>query len=218
MAPLGSCCSWLWSWPRSRRPDGGGKRELDSRGDHDLSAINGLAGKEDSSICLAVALSRFGPYLLDIALAFFWLFRTTAADRERRQRLVLVAVIAVTGSLLLNQILILIWSRPRPFARPGRDALASASPILRFPATMPRSPSRSRCAVPDFEGIGVPALILAALIGLAVYSPVRSLRDDVMVARSSGPSRQSPSHEIRYALGKPLLALVLRLARRLHLA
>jgi len=40
--------------------------------DHDLfAAINGLAGKERLVDMLAVALSRFGPYLLDIALAFF---------------------------------------------------------------------------------------------------------------------------------------------------
>src|SRR5712664_485652 len=166
---------------------------------------------------LAVALSRFGPYLLDIALAFFWLFRTTAAERERRQRLVLVAVIAAAGSLLLNQILILIWSRPRPFA-------VQAATLLLRPSHDPSFPSDHATfafavAVALFlvsKRIGVPALILAALIGFArVYTGEHYVSDVVGGALIGMLATFSVA---RARVLEPFLAGAFRMARRLHIA
>jgi len=186
--------------------------------DHDLFAtINGLAGKERLVDMLAVALSRFGPYLLDIALAFVWFFRTTAAERERRQRLVLVAVIAAAGSLLLNQIIILIWSRPRPFA-------VQAATLLLRPSHDPSFPSDHATfafavAVALFlvsKRIGVPALILAALIGFARVFAGEHYVTDVIGGALIGSGATVAAARARTLL-EPLLRLVLHLARRSHL-
>jgi len=186
--------------------------------DHDLfAAINGLAGRERLVDVLAVALSRFGPYLLDIALALVWFFRTTAAERERRQRLVLVAVIAAAGSLLLNQIIILIWSRPRPFA-------VQAATLLLRPSHDPSFPSDHATfafavAVALFlvsKRIGVPALILAALIGFARVFAGEHYVTDVIGGALIGSGATVAAARARTLL-EPLLRLVLHLARRLHL-
>jgi hypothetical protein len=107
-----------------------------------FAAINGLAGRDRVVDMLAVALSRFGPFLLLVALAIIWFHATTGAERERRQRLVLLAAIATTGSLLVNHIFIRIWSRPRPFAFQAATLLLQPRMTLLFPATMRRSPSR----------------------------------------------------------------------------
>jgi len=170
--------------------------------DHDLfAAINGLAGKERLVDMLAVALSRFGSLPAGYRARIFWLFRTTAAERERRQRLVLVAVIAVTGSLLLNQILILIWSRPRPFA-------VQAATLLLRPSHDPSFPSDHATfafavAVALFlisKRIGVPALILAALIGLARVFAGEHYVTDVIGGALIGTLATIAVARVRYAL------------------
>jgi len=187
--------------------------------DHDLfAAINGLAGRERLVDVLAVALSRFGPYLLDIALALVWFFRTTAAERERRQRLVLLALIAAAGSLLVNQIIILIWSRPRPFA-------VQAATLLLRPSHDPSFPSDHATfafaiAVGLFlvsKRVGVPALILAALIGFARVYAGEHYVTDVIGGALIGTLATVGVARVKYAL-EPFLAVVLRLTRRLHLS
>src|SRR5216683_2577651 len=103
--------------------------------DHEFfAAINGLAGRERVVDLLAVALSRSGPFLLLLALRITWFHTTTGAERERRQRLVLLAAIATAGSLLVNQILIRIWSRPRPFAVQAATLLLPPSHDPSFPS------------------------------------------------------------------------------------
>src|SRR5712692_7697729 len=167
---------------------------------------------------LAVALSRFGPFLLDVALAFVWFFRTTAEERERRQRLVLLALIAAAGSLLVNQIIIRIWSRPRPFAVQAATLLLPPSHDPSFPsdhATFAFAIAAGLFLVS--KRIGVPALILAALIGLArVYTGEHYL-SDVIGGALIGSGAALAAARARGVL-EPLLARALRLARWLHLA
>jgi len=120
--------------------------------------------------------------------------------------------------LLLNQILILIWSRPRPFA-------VQAATLLLRPSHDPSFPSDHATfafavAVALFlisKRIGVPALILAALIGLARVFAGEHYVTDVIGGALIGTLATIAVARVRYAL-EPLLALVLRLARRLHLA
>src|SRR5690348_11571736 len=169
--------------------------------DHDLfAAINGLAGRERLVDMMAVALSQFGPFLLDVALAFVWFVRTTAAERERRQRLVLVAVIAAAGSLLVNQIIIRIWSRPRPFA-------VQAATLLLRPSHDPSFPSDHATfafaiAVGLFlvsKRVGVPALILAALIGFARVFAGEHYVSDVVGGALIGTLATVAVARVRYA-------------------
>src|SRR5260370_5239502 len=115
--------------------------------DHDLFAtINGLAGRERVLDILSVALSRFGPLLLLVALCLIWFLPATDAKRERRRRLVLIAAIGTASSLLVHQILIRVWNRPRPFAvqaailllPPSHDpSFPTHPPPFPFPSTLP---------------------------------------------------------------------------------
>ncbi len=173
--------------------------------DHDLFAtINGLAGRERVLDIVSVALSRFGPFLLLVALCLIWFLPATDAKRERRQRLVLIAAIGAASSLLVNQILIRIWNRPRPFAVQ--------------PANLLLPPSHA-VAVALFlvsKRVGVPALVLAGLIGLArVYTGEHYVSDVVGGALIGMLATFSVA---RARVLEPFLAGVLRLARRLHLA
>jgi undecaprenyl-diphosphatase len=187
--------------------------------DHDLfAAINGLAGSERVLDLLSVALSRFGPFLLLGALCLIWFFPTTDAQRERRQRLVLIAAIGTTGSLIVNQILIRLWNRPRPFT-------VQAAVLLLPPSHDPSFPSDHATfafavAVALFlvsKRIGVAAFVLAALIGLARVYTGEHYVSDVVGGALIGVLATAAVARARPAL-EPFLARVLRLARRLRLA
>jgi undecaprenyl-diphosphatase len=186
--------------------------------DHDLFArINGLAGRERILDILSVALSRFGNSLLLLALCLIWFLPATDTKRERRQQLVLVAAIGAASSLLVNQILIRIWNRPRPFAVQAAHLLLKPSHDPSFPsdhATLAFAVATGLFLVS--KRVGVPALILAGLIGLArVYAGEHYVSDVVGGALIGTLATVAVA---RARVLEPFLAGVLRLARRLHLA
>jgi undecaprenyl-diphosphatase len=187
--------------------------------DHDLFAtINGLAGKEPILDILAVALSRFGNSLLLLALGLIWFLPATDAKREQRQRLVLITAIGAASALLINQILILIWNRPRPFAVQAANLLLRPSHDPSFPSD--HATLAFAVAVGLFlvsKRVGVPALVLAALIGLARVYAGEHYVSDVVGGALIGTLATVAVARAKNAL-EPLLAGVLRLARRLHLA
>jgi len=183
-----------------------------------FAAINGLAGGERIVDTLSVALSRFGPFLLLVALGIIWFLPTTEAERERRRRIVLLAAIATAGSLVVNQILIRIWSRPRPFSVQPATLLLPASLDPSFPsdhATFAFAIAAALLLVS--KRVGIPALILAALIGLSRVFTGEHYLSDVVGGALIGTLAMLVAARARYAL-EPLLAALLRLARRLHLA
>ncbi len=187
--------------------------------DHDLFAtINGLAGRERVLDIVSVALSRFGSFLLLVALCLIWFLHDTDAKRERRQRLVLIAAIGTASSLLVNQILIRIWNRPRPFAIQPANLLLPPSHDPSFPSD--HATFAFAVAVALFlvsKRVGVPALVLAGLIGLARVYTGEHYVSDVVGGALIGILATVAVARAKHAL-EPLLAGVLRLARRLHLA
>ncbi len=187
--------------------------------DHDLFAtINGLAGRERVLDIASVALSRFGSFLLLVALCLIWFLHDTAAKRERRQRLVLIAAIGTASSLLVNQILIRIWNRSRPFAIQPANLLLPPSHDPSFPSD--HATFAFAVAVALFlvsKRVGVPALVLAGLIGLARVYTGEHYVSDVVGGALIGILATLAVARGKHAL-EPFLAGVLRLARRLHLA
>jgi undecaprenyl-diphosphatase len=173
--------------------------------DHDLfAAINGLAGRLRLADLVAVAFSTIGPFLLLIAL--------------RRQRLALIAAIGTGGSLLVNQILIRVWSRPRPFAVEAARLLLPPSPDPSFPsdhATFAFAVAAGLFLVS--KRLGFTALILAALIALSRVYVGEHYLSDVVVGALIGSGATFAAASARGAL-EPLLAGIIRVARRLHLA
>ncbi len=187
--------------------------------DPDLFArINGLAGKERVLDILSVALSRFGNSLLLVALCLIWFLPTTDTKREQRQRLVLIAAIGAASSLIFNQILIRIWNRPRPFAVQAAHLLLRPSHDPSFPsdhATLAFALAMALFLIS--KRVGVPALILAGLIGLARVYAGEHYVSDVIGGALIGTLATVGVARAKHAL-EPFLAWVLHLARRLHLA
>ena len=187
--------------------------------DHDLfAAINGLAGRDHVLDILSVALSQFGPFVLLVALCLIWFLPATDSGRERRQRLVLVAAIGTAGSLLVNQILIHIWNRPRPFAVQGAVLLLPPSQDPSFPSD--HATFAFAVAVALFlvsKRVGAPAIVLAALICFSRVYTGEHYVSDVVGGALIGMLATVAIARARPAL-EPFLAGVLRLARRLRLA
>jgi undecaprenyl-diphosphatase len=187
--------------------------------DHDLfAAINGLAGRLHFADLMTVALSKFGPFLLLIALGVLWFLPTQAAERDRRQRVALIAAIGTAGSLLVNQILIRVWSRPRPFAVEAARLLLPPSPDPSFPsdhATFAFAVAAGLFLVS--KRLGFTALILAALIALSRVYVGEHYVSDVVGGALIGSGATFAAASARGAL-EPLLAGIIRVARRLHLA
>jgi undecaprenyl-diphosphatase len=187
--------------------------------DHEIfAAINGLAGRAPVVDTLAVALSRFGPFLLLAALGIIWFLPTSPAEHEHRQRLVLLAGIATAGSLLVNQIVIQFWNRPRPFTVQTATLLLPPSHDPSFPSDHATFAfSIAIALLLTSKRVGVPAIILAALIGLARIYTGEHYLTDVVGGALIGTVATLATTRARHALD-PLLAALLRLARRLHLA
>jgi undecaprenyl-diphosphatase len=103
--------------------------------DSDLfAAINGLAGRQAALDAAAVGLTSFGPYFLVAGLLGLWLWPGTREQRDRRQRAVLLAAIATSVAMLLNQGIIRVWARPRPFMVRAATVLVRGSGDPSFPS------------------------------------------------------------------------------------
>jgi undecaprenyl-diphosphatase len=187
--------------------------------DHDLfAAINGLSGRLRLADLVSVALSELGPFLLLIALGLIWFLPTQAAERDRRQRLALVAAIGTAGSLLVNQVVIHVWSRPRPFSVEAARLLLPPSPDPSFPSD--HATFAFAVAVGLFlvsRRLGLLALILAALVAVSRVYVGEHYLSDVVVGALIGSAATFAAASAKGAL-EPLLAGIIRLARRLHLA
>ncbi len=96
--------------------------------------INGLAGHNKLLDVLFITSSRYGPFLLLGILALLWFWPVERPLRERRQRIVLVAILSICIALLLNQIIIHVWNRPRPFVAHAANLLLPPSQEPSFPS------------------------------------------------------------------------------------
>src|SRR5262249_48073716 len=80
-----------------------------------FQAINGLAGHNPFLDSLFTLMSAYGPLVLLAILVVLWFWPGQQAVRESRQRVVLIAAVSVAVALLVNQVIIHLWVRPRPY-------------------------------------------------------------------------------------------------------
>ncbi len=183
------------------------------------SAINGLARYSDRPNDFFEFFAHYGPYLFVGLLLIIWFWPGKKAAKDLRQWAVINATLAASIALGINQIIIRIWARPRPFTAVQHAILLLA------PSHDPSFPSDHATfafgvAVAIYlamRRVGILALVLAALVAFArVYTGEHYVTDVVAGALISG----SVAFAVHWArpLVMPVLNPPLRLARRLHLA
>ncbi|SRR6266852_80022 len=185
--------------------------------DHDLFAtINGLAGRERVLDVTSVALSRFGPFLLLVAL-----LPDLVPPRYRCEARTASAACLDCGhwdSEHCSSIRSSFVSGTDHVPSPPRLPIFCRRMILRFQATMQRSPSRSRRGCSSFRSAwAFPPSSSRGSSDWRVSTPVQHYVSDVVGGALIGILATVAVARARHPL-EPFLAGVLRLARRLHLA
>jgi undecaprenyl-diphosphatase len=181
-------------------------------------AINGLAGHVDSIDDIVEWISRFGPFVMVAGLIALWLWPGTRLVRDERQWTVIAATLTVCLALGVNQIIIRLWERPRPFLSHQAHLLMAAKYDPSFPsdhATFAFAVAVSIALV--FRRIGVVALLMAVLIGLARIYVGEHYFSDVVVGSLIGTAAAFAVSALR-ARVMLLIDPALRHVRRFHLA
>ncbi len=181
-------------------------------------AINGLARYGDRPNDLFEFFAHDGPYLLVGLLLLIWFWPGERVLRNLRQWTVINATIAAAVALGLNQIIIRIWARPRPFVDHHTIMLLTPSTDPSFPSD--HATFAFAVAVALFLGlrrVGIVALLLAALIAFARVYAGEHYVSDVLAGAIIGGS-VAVAVNLARPFVMPVLNPPLRLARKLHLA
>ncbi len=183
-----------------------------------FQAINGLAGHHPIVDAIFAMISGYGPYMLLGALALLWFWPGDRPQRDRRQRAILIAVLSVAVALLVNQAIIRLWDRPRPFVAHAATLLLPPSPEPSFPSDHATFGFAVAIALLfAARRIGVLTLIFATLLAFSrVYTGEHYVSDVAAGALIGGGiacllTWTQPHLE-------PVIAPLLRLAHRFHLA
>ncbi len=159
-----------------------------------------------------------GPYALAVTLVILWLWPGRRERLDDRQHAVLHAALAVGLALLVNQAILLVWQRPRPF-------VAHAATLLLAPSSDPSFPSDhaafsfaiAAALVRAFRRGGVAALVFAGAIAFARVFTGEHYVADVLAGAFIGSAAAVATLPAE-ALVSRLLEPALRLARKIHLA
>jgi undecaprenyl-diphosphatase len=150
-------------------------------------AINNLAGHHDSIDDVMERISQIGPFALVGMLVALWFWPGARPERDNRQWSVIAATIAACVALGVNQVIIRVWARPRPF-------LGHHVHLLMAPKTDPSFPSDHATfafavAVAIFlasRRAGIVALLLAALVAVSRVYVGEHYPTDVVVGACIG--------------------------------
>jgi undecaprenyl-diphosphatase len=181
-------------------------------------AVNGLAGHFDSIDDVVEWISRFGPFVMVIGLIALWLLPGARLVRDERQWTVIAATLAACLAMGVNQVIIRVWERPRPFLAHQAHLLMAPKYDSSFPsdhATFAFAVAVSIALV--FRRIGIVALIVAVLIGFSRIYVGEHYFSDVVVGSLIGTAAAFAVSFLR-ARVMVLIDPALRHVRRLHLA
>ncbi len=182
------------------------------------TAVNGLAGHITTIDQAFAVISKAGPYFLIAFLAGLWFWPGVRALRDRLQRGVIVAVIGATLALGVNQIIIRLWDRPRPFVLHPAQLLLPPSGDPSFPSDHATFAFAVAFAIfIASRRAGILALLVAAAIAFSRVYTGEHYVTDVFAGALVGILSAAVANRLRPILS-PLIDPPLRLARRLHLA
>lgn len=181
-------------------------------------AINGLAGQHDVVDDLFEVIARYGPFLMIAVLLGLWFWPATRERRDQLQAAAIVATIGATLALGVNQVIIHLWDRPRPFAAHAATLLLTPSHDPSFPSDHAAFAFAVAVAVLLVaRRVGWLLLAFAALLGLARVWTGEHYPGDVAAGAAVG-SLVAILCTVEYPRVARLLDPALRLARRYHLA
>lgn len=180
-------------------------------------AINNLAGRYDGIDDAIEAVARFAPIAFVALLLALWFWPGDRNQRDRRQWAVIAATLAATLALGLNQIVIRLWERPRPFAAHRAVLLLAPSHDPSFPSDHATFAFAVAVAVVlACRRIGLAALALAAVLAFSRVYVGEHYVGDVVAGALIGSATAVAVYQLR-PLAQPMLDPALRLARRLRL-
>jgi len=183
-----------------------------------FAAINGLAGHHHMIDGFFVLASIAGPYLLIGILVLLWYWPGDRSRRDHRQADAVIALLSTVVALALNQVIIHLWNRPRPFAM-------HAATLLLPPSSDPSFPSDhatfgfaiAMTLVLSSRRIGLLALLISAILAFSRVYTGEHYGSDVVAGALIGGALACMLHLARPYL-IPLFDPFLQWARRRRLA
>lgn len=183
-----------------------------------FSAINGLAGHNTALDHAFMVIGETGPYFLIALLTVLWFWPGVRALRDRLQWGVIVAVVGAAFALGVNQIIIRLWNRPRPFVSHPALMLIPHKRDASFPSDHATFAFAVAFAIfLASRRAGILALLVAAAIAFSRVYAGDHYVTDVFAGALVGILSALIVNRLRPILS-PLIDPPLRLARRLHLA
>jgi undecaprenyl-diphosphatase len=180
-------------------------------------AINHLAGHYDGIDDGFETIAQFAPFALVALLLGLWFWPGERAGRDERQWSVIAATISATLALGINQVIIRMWERPRPFAAQHAVLLLKPSHDPSFPSD--HSTFAFAVAVSVLlatRRAGVPALVIAAILGFSRVYVGEHYVGDVVAGVLIGTAVAVAVYQLR-PFAMPLIDPPMRLARRMRL-
>jgi undecaprenyl-diphosphatase len=180
--------------------------------------INSFAGRIDGIDDTFELLAAYVPFALIAVLLLLWFWPGNRAERTDRQWSCIAATLSATLALLMNQVIGLLWQRPRPFVDHQAVLLARHSADGSFPSDHAAFAFAVGASIVLVQRrIGIVALLAAAAMSFArVYIGVHYV-SDVATGAAIGIAAAIVIQHVRPML-MPVIDPALGLLRRNHLA
>jgi len=181
-------------------------------------AVNHLAGNYDSMDDVVEFVSSKGPFVLVLMILAAWFWPGTRIERDQRQWGGIAATIAASLALVINQGIIRVWDRPRPFEAHHVVLLLKPSPDPSFPSD--HATFAFAVAVALFlawRRLGIAALVIAVLISVSRVYVGEHYLGDVVAGALIGSVTAIAVYQLK-SIATPLIDPPMRLARRVRLA
>lgn len=181
-------------------------------------AINSFAGRMDGIDDTFEMLAAYVPFVLIGVLLLLWFWPGNRAERTDRQWGCIAATISATLALLMNQVIGLLWDRPRPFVDHHAVMLVRHSADGSFPSDHAAFAFAVGASIYLVDRrVGIVALVAAAVMSFArVYIGVHYV-SDVTTGAVIGIAAAVLVQQLRPML-MPVVDPALGLLRRGHLA